>query len=89
MYLFDGRAVRRWLPLSRTWRKGLPHSRIRLICCQWQVWLDWRREKIKPFQDLGRWHMSGVIPHHVYLLTLSVFLKSLLYDCYIVEMLNT
>lgn len=50
MYLFDGHAVRRWLPLSRTWSKDLPHSRIRLIRCQWQVWLDWGREKIKPFR---------------------------------------
>lgn len=89
MYLFDGHAARRWLPLSRTWSKGLPHSRIRLIRlirCQWQVWPDLEKGKNKTFQALG--NMSSFIPHHVYLLTLSHCLSFLKVSCMIVILLK-
>lgn len=52
MCLFDGRLVRRWVPLSCTWSKGLPHSHIQEV-----AGLVGSDEKTK------KTHLGGFIPH--------------------------
>lgn len=60
MYLFDGRLVRRWVPLSCTWSKGLPHNHIQEMAGL--VRSDEKTEK-KTHTPGGFNTMPGFIPY--------------------------